>query len=119
MRWAGLYSCFSPLPQHVGGMSLNRAEQRLFDYIQGNPEERQYWQTKVQTIAAGAGDIHAAASGLKSELWRYHEERSAVVPAFGDPAVRGTGGRTSMKNLAEHLLRLWVAPRPKTPPAGA
>jgi len=92
-------------------MSLNRIEQRLFDYILGHPDERQFWLGKVQTIA-GTGDRHTAATRLEAELWRYHEERSAVVPQFRDHARREGMARTSLRNLAEHCLRLWVAPRP-------
>ena len=97
-------------------MSLNRTEQRVFDYLQGHPEERQFWQTKVQSIAAALVDPHVAAHRLESELWHYYKERSAVVPAFRDAVAREGRGRTSMKNLAEHLLRLWVTPRPKPKP---
>ena len=100
-------------------MSLNRTEQRIFDYIQGHPDERQYWQNKVQSISAGQPDPHAAALRIDAELWRYYTERSGVVPALRDQARHEGAGRTSMKNLAEHLLRLWVAPKPKPPaPAG-
>src|SRR5471030_1791723 len=116
MRWTGLCSCFSTPLGHVGGVSLNRTEQRVFDYIMGQPEERGYWQNKVQRIAA-AGDPHAGASRLEAELWSYYKERSAVVPDFREAVAREGLGRTSMKNLAEHVLRLWVAPRPKTPAA--
>ncbi len=98
-------------------MSLNRTEQRVFDYILGHAEERQYWQNKVQSIAAALVDPHAAAHRLESELWNYYKERSAVVPDFRDAVGREGLGRTSMKNLAEHLQRLWVAPRAKKPPA--
>jgi hypothetical protein len=99
-------------------MSLNSSEQMVFDYLRGHPEERQYWVNKVQkTSGASAGDADAARL-LETELWRYFEERSGVVSPFRE-AARQTGGlkRTSMKNLAEYLLRLWVAPRPKPPPA--
>ena len=116
MRWTGVCGCFSALAGHVGGVSLNRTELRVFDYIQGHPEERQYWQNKVQSIAAG-GDTHVAASRLEGELWHYYKERSAVVPAIRDAVAREGLARTSMKNLAEHFLRLWVAPRPKPPAA--
>lgn len=94
-------------------MSLNRIEQRLFDYIGSNAEERHYWQNKVQTIARDAGDPHVAASRIDAELWHYYRERSGIVPEFRDAAQREGPARTSMKNLAEHLQRLWVAPRPK------
>ena len=96
-------------------MSLNRTEQRLFDYVQRHAEERQYWQTKVQSIAAGEGDRHAAATRLDAELWYYHRERSGVVPELRDAAHREGFARTSMKNLAEYLLRLWAPPPPKKP----
>ena len=104
------------MPGHVGGVSLNRTEQRIFDYIQGHPEERQYWQNKVQSIAAAEGDPHAAARRLEAELWHYYKERSGVVPDFREVVAREGLSRTSMRNLAEHFLRLWVAPRPKKPP---
>ena len=42
-----------------------------------------------------------------------------MVPVFKDAARHEGLQRTSMKNLAEHLLRLWVAPRPKKPAASA
>jgi len=94
-------------------MSLNRSEQRLFEYVQRHPEERQHWQAKVQKLAAAVQDPHEAARRLEGEMWRYYEERSTVVPALREVAQREGMQRTSMKNLAEHLLRLWVAPRPK------
>ena len=115
----GFCSCFSRSGSHVGGMSLNRCEQRVFDYWQGHRDERQFWQDKVRGVAKSAADDHAAAARLEGELWRYYEERSAVVAAFRE-AVRDEGlKRTSMKNLAELVLRLWVEPRPKRkPPEG-
>ena len=94
-------------------MSLNRTEQRVFDYVLGHPEERQYWQNKVQSIAAEVTDPHAAAARIEVELWYYYKERSGVVPAFKEAAQREGMARTSMKNLSEHLLRQWVAPKPK------
>jgi hypothetical protein len=96
-------------------VSLNRTEQMIFDYLQGHAEERQYWQTKVQSIAAAVVDPHVAAHRLEAEFWQYYKERSAVVPVFRDAVAREGLARTSMKNLAEYVLRLWVAPRPKKP----
>jgi len=115
MRWARVCSCFSLLAEQVGGMSLNRTEQRAFDYISANAEERHYWQNKVQTIARDAVDPHVAAIRIDTELWHYYRERSGIVPELREAAQREGLARTSMKNLAEHLLRLWVAPRPKPP----
>jgi hypothetical protein len=94
-------------------MSLNPCEQRVFDYLQKHPEERQYWQGKFQAVAKTTGDDHVAAARLEPELWRYYEERSGVASPFKE-AVRHEGlRRTSMRNLAELLLRLWIEPRPK------
>ena len=97
-------------------MSLNRFEQRIFDYWQGHRDERQFWQEKVRALAKASVDDHAAAARLDHDFWRYYEERSGVVPLFQE-AVRHEGlKRTSMKNLAELVLRLWVEPRPKKKP---
>jgi hypothetical protein len=99
--------------KHVGFMSLNKSEQILFDYVQGKREERQYWQDKVRAIAKESLEIPDAVSRLDTELWRYYLERSEVAPVFM-AAVKAHGNRrTSMKNLAEHLIRLWTEPRPK------
>lgn len=96
-------------------MSLNAAEQMIFDYVQSHPEERHYWVEKVRRTLAQAGDEPLAAARLAQDLWRYYEERSAVVQPFKDLAQREGVRRISMKNLAEHLLRLWTPPRRKTP----
>lgn len=94
-------------------MSLNRCEQRVFDYLQSHPDERHHWQGKFQRVSKAAGDERVAVEQLEVELWRYNLERSAVVPIFKEAAVQEGLGRTSMKNLAELLLRLWTEPRSK------
>jgi hypothetical protein len=97
-------------------VSLNRIEQTLFDYIKRHPEERQYIQDKVRAISVGSSGTEAAVARIDLELWRYYEERSSVVPIFKD-AVRAFGvQRTSMKNLAEYLVRIWTDPKPRKPP---
>lgn len=100
-------------------MSLNRCEQRVFDYWQNHRDERQFWQEKVRGVAKAVPDEHAAATRLDGELWRYYEERSAVAAPFREAARLEGLKRTSMKNLAELLLRLWTEPRPKKSPAPA
>jgi len=85
----------------------------LFDYVQGQNEERHYWQNKVRSIVAGAAEIPRAVDRLDSELWRYYLERSEVAPAFGAAARAYGPKRISMKNLAELFVRLWTEPRPK------
>lgn len=103
-------------------MSLNRCEQRVFDYLQGHPEERHFWVSKVQSICKRSGDDPSAVAQLEPELWYYYKERADVVSLFKEAARAEGLQRTSMKNLAELLVRLWVEPRPKkktaaTPPA--
>jgi hypothetical protein len=94
-------------------VSLNRSEQILYDYMQSKHEERQFWFGKVQSIAGASLEIPDAVARIDSELWRYYLERSEVVPVFKS-AVKAWGTkRTSMKNLAEYLVRLWTEPRPK------
>ncbi|MDO8538907.1 MAG: hypothetical protein Q7S40_00590 [Opitutaceae bacterium] len=109
----GFCSCFSEPAPHVGPMSLNRSEQRIFDYLQGHPDERHYWINKVQTVCGRAENDSAAVGRLESELWRYYEERSAVANPFKEAARVEGLKRTSMKNLAELLVRLWVEPKPR------
>lgn len=96
-------------------MSLNRSEQLLHDYVQQHREERQFWQNKVRVIVSGSADMPAAVARLDSEMWRYFEERSAVVAVFKEAARAYGTKRISMKNLAEYMIRLWTEPRPKKP----
>jgi hypothetical protein len=98
-------------------MSLNRCEQRVFDYLQSQRDERQFWQEKVRGVVRAAADDQAAAARLEGELWRYYLERSAVAAPFREAARHEGLQRTSMKNLAELLVRLWTEPRPKKKPA--
>ncbi len=99
-------------------MSLNRSEQMVCDYVEENPEERRFWVDKVTAVAAREADEHQAAATLAEELWRYFEERAGVVAAFQEAANRAGLGPTSMRNLAEYWLRVWVAPRPNKRSAG-
>jgi hypothetical protein len=94
-------------------MSLNQSEQMIFDYVQRHPEERHYWLEKVRKTSLSSTDDHVAAATLEPELWRYFQERSSVASPFREHVQRQGLQRVSMKNLAEHLLRLWVGPRPK------
>ncbi|MFA6288831.1 MAG: hypothetical protein WC661_15730 [Opitutaceae bacterium] len=94
-------------------MSLNRAEQMVFDYVQGHPDEKRHWQDKVGKISAGARDPHDAAITLEEELWRYYEERSAVASPFREIAQREGLRRISLRNLSEYLLRVWAPVKAK------
>jgi hypothetical protein len=96
------------------GVSLNRYEQAIFEYLQSHPDEGRHWENKVSTRAA-RGEL--AASTLADELWDYVRERAAHTQPFRDWAARGGVQRTSLLNLAEYLIRLWgpVAPKRKPP----
>ena len=96
-------------------MSLNRIEQALFDYIRTHPEERQYFHHKVQNIVGGSDGYPAAAARIDSELRRYCDERRAVVPSFLGGELPPGPNRTSMRNLAEFLIRQWTEPKPRKP----
>jgi hypothetical protein len=99
-------------------MSLNRCEQRIFDYLRAHAEEERFWRDKVRAAATRTGAGPEAAPRLEIELWRYYEERSAVTATFRE-AVRAEGlRRTSLRNLAELLLRLWTEPAPGKSGAG-
>ena len=100
-------------------MSLNRCEQRVFDYLQSHLDERHYWQGKFQQAAKSTDDERVAVERLEPELWRYYTERSAVASPFKEAAVTEGLRRTSMKNLAELLMRLWTEPKPKKKTAAA
>ena len=118
IRWL-LCDCFFRLGAHGGEMSLNRWEQRLFDYLQSHLDERHHWQGKFQRVAKETVDEHFAILQIEPELWRYYVERSEVTEPFKSAAHHEGLRRTSMKNLAELLMRLWTEPRPKKPAAGS
>ena len=111
--WYRFCDCFSESGAHVGKMSLNQCEQRVFDYLQSHPDERHYWQGKFQRLAKQANEERIAIEQVEPELWHYYKERSAVASPFKEAAAVEGLRRISMKNLAELLMRLWVEPRPK------
>ena len=94
-------------------MSLNRSEQMTLDYVLLHKEERQYWHDKVRSVAESMGDEHEAAARLDLDLWHYYVERSQVVEPFRQTVQREGLKRTSMRSLAEYMLRLWLPPKPK------
>ena len=96
-------------------MSLNRIELALYDYVKTHPEERQYWQHKVRALAAESPGAPAAAARIDAELWRYFLERSSVLPELRALAHGPAPARTSLRNLAEFLVRLWTEPKPRKP----
>jgi hypothetical protein len=91
-------------------MSLNRHEQRVFDYFQTQPDELRHWHEVVRREVARATEVHALISGIELQLWRYYEERAQVAEPFRSIARREGIARTSMRNLAELLIRLWSEP---------
>ena len=101
----------------LSSMSLNRNEQLLFDYLQAKPDERRHWEDVVRREEKRAEDAHAAAVVLERDLRRYFAERAGVTEPFRGVAQREGLPSTSMRNLAELLLRLWGTPVPKAPDA--
>jgi hypothetical protein len=97
-------------------VSLNPCEQRVFDYLELKPEERKYWHEKVQRLALTPEGREIGIQRLDSELWKYYVERSSVVSNFKEAARNEGLNRTSMRNLAELLTRVWVEPKVKKPP---
>jgi hypothetical protein len=96
-------------------MSLNRYEQGLFDYWEGQPDERRHWQAKTLEAARLNANSGEVARTLERELWDYFLERSQHVPRLGTLNSAGLR-RVSLLNLAEHVLRLWgPPPKPKKP----
>jgi len=89
-------------------MALNQIEQRLFDYMQKNLDERLFWEQKVRALAAAHVDDFAAGAAIEGEIRAYVVERVRIVKSLSDMP---TG--ISMRNLAEYLLRVWAPPRPK------
>ena len=68
------------------------------------------------------GSDFVAAADLADGLWIYYEERSRVVPSLHEVAAQEGLRRISLRNLAEHMMRIWEpvrpAPRGKTDRAG-
>jgi len=93
-------------------MSLNRVEQILFDYIQHHAEERHFWQSKVREMMQQSENDQVAATVLAEGLWRYYEERCRVVPLLHEITAREGHQRISLRNLVEHLMRIWGPIRP-------
>ncbi len=104
---------------NIQGMSLNRAEQVLFDYVEKHAEERQFWTAKVRDHMARSRDDFATAASLALELRRYWDERARVgaLPGERVGADRNPPALASFRNLAEHLMRLWGPARPRRPAA--
>lgn len=96
-------------------MSLNRYEQIIFNYWQTQPDELQFWKTKVIAASRIVSAPGETPRELERELWHYFAERSQHVPLFKDLNVGGVR-RVSLLNLAEYLLRLWgPPPKPRKP----
>lgn len=110
---AGFAVVIGLVTRSVAPVSLNRCEQRLYDYLHAHRDERQFWEGKLRAAAKNIPDEHQLAAQLEAELWRYYVERSQVVSVFKEAAQYEGLRRTSLRNLAELLMRLWLEPRPK------
>jgi hypothetical protein len=98
--------------RNLHNMSLNRAEQTLFDYMESHADERHFWQDKVRDLMNNAGNDLAASAALATELGLYCEERSRAG-WLSMKMITGEELRlTSFRNLAEHLMRVLGPVRP-------
>src|SRR5258708_37086948 len=97
-------------------MSLNQCEQMVDDYWQRQPDELRVWQSKVRSLAGNRAPDPSLVMALNADLWAYVEERSAVASPFKEWAAHNGLRKTSMLNLAEYLLRIWLPPRPAKKP---
>ncbi len=97
-------------------MSLNASEQMVFDYLRANPDEESFWRHKLGRLAAEGTDEHAISMAVAEALGEYYEERASVLPHFREDRARSRSDRrVSMRNLADHLIRLWTESRRKQP----
>lgn len=91
-------------------MSLNRDEDLLLRYLHDHPDEERFWRARVLEIDRAATELPARTASLERELRAYAAERSraeaSLQRAFGT-------GPVSVRNLAEHLFRVWAPPRAK------
>jgi hypothetical protein len=113
LLWTGHPGLFWRLDsRNVRNMSLNRIEQMLFDYLQRHAEERHFWQAKVRELMQKTESDFLAAADLTDGLWIYYEERSRIVPSLHEVASQEGLRRISLRNLAEHMMRIWGPVRP-------
>jgi hypothetical protein len=98
-------------------MSLNPVEQRIREYVESHPGERQHWAEKVRDAERMSPVVSAAAIRLEVELQRYLRERvsseSVRKKWFADVGPE----KVSLRNLAEYWIRVWTPPRAKRPSA--
>jgi len=98
--------------RNVRNMSLNRIEQMLFDYLQRHTEERHFWQAKVRELMQKTESDFVVAADMADRLRIYYEERSRAVPSLHELASQEGLRRISLRNLAEHMMRIWGPVRP-------
>jgi hypothetical protein len=102
---------------NVRTVSLNHAEQILFDYVERHAEERHFWQGKVRDLMSATEDPFSVSAKLALQLTAYWHERRGVgsFPPGGESDKNLT--LISFRNLSDHLIRLWGPSRVRRPPA--
>jgi hypothetical protein len=93
-------------------VSLNRFEDVLLGYLRSHPDEERHWRTRVLELDRAGAPLAERTAALERELRAYAGERAR---ADGTLAEAPGSARVSLRNLSEHLFRLWVPPRPKPP----
>ena len=91
-------------------MSLNRSAQIIYDYIRSHPDEDRHWREKAGRIATQGPDHHIAESTIVAALRDYCEERAGSLSQFRDLRQIGGFDRSTLRPLAELMVRLWGPP---------
>jgi hypothetical protein len=93
-------------------VSLNRCEDALLRYVRTHPDEHRFWTARVLDLDRAGGSPAERTQALEGELRAYAAERIRADPGLADAFG---AARTSLRNLAEHLLSAWTPPRPVKP----
>lgn len=90
-------------------MSLNRCEDAFLLYLRDHPDEQRFWQARVLDAARANAPDEQRAADLERALRDYAAERARSNPVLDETLG---GGRVSLRNLAEYLLRTWPPAKP-------
>lgn len=90
-------------------MSLNRCEDAFLAYLHAHPDERRFWTERVLALDRDGGAFESRVATLEGELRAYAAERGAADARLHEDLG---AGRVRLRNLAEHVLRLWTSPKP-------
>jgi len=87
-------------------MALNTPEQILLDYIETNPEVREYWRREISTLPDLGIDAASAAKALGEKLHSYYWETTSNLEPIA--FILGPNGlyHADLTNVANALLKM-------------